>query len=294
MRPNLSILYRGPLSSCNYGCEYCPFAKHWETPDELEADRRSLDRFVDWVAAQPLEISVLFTPWGEALVRKWYQEALVRLTNFPNVAKAAIQTNISCPLDWTDRCDKQKLGLWCTFHPTETTRQKFVAKCRDMDARGLRYSVGVVGLKEHVEEVESLRRELRPDVYLWVNAYKRTDAYYADEDLDRLTAIDPLFPLNNTRHPSRGRPCRAGESVISVDGDGNVRRCHFIRDVIGNIYQAGWEDTLRPRLCTNDTCGCHIGYVHMQDLKLYEVFGEGVLERIPSTPRGRRSLPVLA
>ena len=30
---NLSILYRGPLSSCNYGCEYCPFAKHRETRD---------------------------------------------------------------------------------------------------------------------------------------------------------------------------------------------------------------------------------------------------------------------
>ena len=24
---NLSILYRGPLSSCNYACGYCPFAK---------------------------------------------------------------------------------------------------------------------------------------------------------------------------------------------------------------------------------------------------------------------------
>ena len=26
-----NILYRGPLSSCNYGCEYCPFAKHAES-----------------------------------------------------------------------------------------------------------------------------------------------------------------------------------------------------------------------------------------------------------------------
>ncbi|MEN8446791.1 MAG: radical SAM protein, partial [Cyanobacteria bacterium J06555_13] len=28
---NLSILYRGPLLSCNYGCEYCPFAKRQQT-----------------------------------------------------------------------------------------------------------------------------------------------------------------------------------------------------------------------------------------------------------------------
>jgi hypothetical protein len=39
---------------------------------------------------------------------------------------------------------------------------------------------------------------------------------------------------------------------------------------------------LRLSLCGNATCGCHIGYVHMDELKLYEVFGEGVLERIPA------------
>ena len=33
--------------------------------------------------------------------------------------------------------------------------------------------------------------------------------------------------------------------------------------------------------CPNETCGCHIGYVHMNDLPLYEVFGDGVLQRIP-------------
>ena len=33
----LSILYRGPLSSCNYDCAYCPFAKRRETPAQLAA-----------------------------------------------------------------------------------------------------------------------------------------------------------------------------------------------------------------------------------------------------------------
>ena len=43
----LNILYRGPLSSCNYGCEYCPFAKHVETAAELAEDRRDLERLMD-------------------------------------------------------------------------------------------------------------------------------------------------------------------------------------------------------------------------------------------------------
>ena len=308
---DLSILYRGPLSSCNYGCEYCPFAKRRETRAELAADERALRRFVDWVAAQAAAghtIGVLFTPWGEALVRRCYREALARLTNLAHVRRAAIQTNVSCQLDWVERCDKQRLALWCTYHPGETTREAFLAKCREMDARGVRYSVGVVGLKEHVTEAEAIRRALRPDVYLWVNAYKRVDGYYAPDDLARLTAVDPLFPVNNVRPPSAGLECRAGETVFAVDGDGAMRRCHFIRSVIGNIYDAGWDRALRPARCTNATCGCHIGYVHMPSLGLYDVFGDGVLERVPTrvppagpespfrpgTPlAGRHALPVL-
>jgi MoaA/NifB/PqqE/SkfB family radical SAM enzyme len=279
---NLSILYRGPLSSCNYACEYCPFAKRTETAIELAHDRQCLERFVGWVEARTADaIGVLFTPWGEALVRKWYQDALSAITSLPHVAKAAVQTNLSCKLDWVEECDKAKLALWCTFHPSETTRSRFLARCNELLARRVRFSVGVVGLKEHLSEITALRSELPPDVYLWVNAYKREPDYYPPEMLAELTRIDPLFPLNNQYHASRGESCRAGASVISVDGDGTVRRCHFIKEPIGNIYAADFESCLREQLCTNDACGCHIGYVHLDRLKLYETFGSGVLERVP-------------
>src|SRR4026209_1741708 len=114
---DLSILYRGPLSSCNYGCDYCPFAKHSETAAEHKDDERALDRFVGWGGDRKDDsISVLFTPWGEALIRRRYQRALVQLSNMTNVRKVAIQTNLSCNLDWVDDCDKERLALWATFH----------------------------------------------------------------------------------------------------------------------------------------------------------------------------------
>jgi MoaA/NifB/PqqE/SkfB family radical SAM enzyme len=278
----LSILYRGPLSSCNYACGYCPFAKRTETAGELAHDRVCLERFVAWVGGRSADaIGVLFTPWGEALVRHWYQDALVSLTRMAHVCKAAIQTNLSCNLDWLDACDITRLALWCTFHPAETTRRRFLAKCHHLHARGVRFSVGVVGLKEHFAEIANLRRELPADVYLWVNAYKRDPDYYTKEMVEELTRLDPLFPLNNRYHPSCGESCRAGASVISVDGDGTVRRCHFIRQPIGNLYSPDFERCLVERPCSNDTCGCHIGYVHLDRLRLYETFGEGVLERVP-------------
>jgi MoaA/NifB/PqqE/SkfB family radical SAM enzyme len=279
---NLTILYRGPLSSCNYACDYCPFAKHTETQAELAVDRAALERFTGWIADRPTDtFRILFTPWGEGLVRKWYREALVKLTNLPNVEKAAIQTNLSCKLDWVSKCNLDKLALWCTYHPTEIDRPRFVAKCLEIQERGVKFSVGVVGMKEHLAEITALRQELPQGVYLWVNAYKRERDYYTQTMIDQLTATDPHFPLNNQYHASLGEACRTGDSVVSVDGDGVIRRCHFIAQPLGNIYAAGFEKALFARPCTNDRCGCYIGYAHMEKLNLEATFGAGLLERIP-------------
>jgi MoaA/NifB/PqqE/SkfB family radical SAM enzyme len=280
---NLSILYRGPLSSCNYGCDYCPFAKRHETAAELALDEQALNRFMNWVTSRTQDrISILFTPWGEALIRRWYRQAFIQLSQLRHVDKIAIQTNLSCRLDWVEQCNKSRIALWATYHPSEITRERFLAQCRELDIRGVRYSVGVVGLKEHESEIHSLRQELSPNVYLWINAYKRVSDYYDPELINKFTRIDPLFPINNTRHLSMGHECRTGETVISVDGEGVMRRCHFVREPIGNIYEPGFEKALVLRTCTQSTCGCHIGYVHMNRLNLYEVFGDGVLERVPA------------
>jgi hypothetical protein len=286
MALSLSILYRGPLSSCNYACGYCPFAKRRETAAELARDREALARFVGWVAGRPAEdrLGVLFTPWGEALVRPWYRTALAELSRLPQVVRASVQTNLSCGLGWVEDCDKARLALWTTFHPSEVSRARFLARCLELDRRGVRFSVGVVGLRQHFPQIAALRAELPGHVYLWVNAYKDQADYYRPGEAEWLAGIDPLFPFNNRRHPSLGRACRAGKSVISVDGEGTVRRCHFIKAPLGNLYDADFERVLAERLCTNATCGCHIGYVHLDELGLYEVFGGGVLERIPARP----------
>ncbi len=279
-----SILYRGPLSSCNYACDYCPFAKTRNTRAELADDADKLDRFVTWVAGRSdRDIGVLFTPWGEGLIRRHYREAMARLSRLPNVRKVAIQTNLShADFRWVERADKRHLALWATFHPSQTRRRDFVARCRELDARHVRYSVGVVGMCEHFEEIEALREELADDVYLWVNAYKRQPDYYAEEDIARIERVDPLFRDNTVYHESQGHLCRAGASVFSVDGDGDARRCHFIKGVIGNIYDPQFDQALGERACTNATCGCHIGYIHLDRLERYDVYGDGLLERIPA------------
>ncbi len=249
-------------------------------PAELRRDRLQLERFTSWIAARTnLQFSVLFTPWGEAMTRRWYRDAIARLSKMPNVRNVAIQTNLSWDTEWIRQCDLGRLGLWCTWHPEQVGRDRFVTKCHELDHDQVRYSVGIVGLKKYYLQARALRNELSPDVYMWVNAFKDVENYYSEEEVSRWSAIDPLFQINNRHYRSLDRPCRTGESVISVDGDGVIRRCHFIRTPIGNIYEPGFEQSLQPRNCTNQTCSCHIGYIHMPELDLYPVFGAGLLER---------------
>jgi MoaA/NifB/PqqE/SkfB family radical SAM enzyme len=292
----LDILYRGPLASCNYGCEYCPFAKRKDDREALARDEAAWKRFVAWLAARPTtdQLGVLVTPWGEALIRRWYRDGLGELSHLPQITRCAVQTNLSAPLEWVARANPDKLALWCTYHPEWTTEAKFLAQCKTLDDHGIRYSVGVVGQREYGDAARSLRAALPAATYVWINAVKAL-GYTADE-VAQWRSIDPLFELNNQRYPSVGRACGAGERAITVDGDGTMRRCHFIADPIGNLYASDWDRALAPRTCTQVDCHCHIGYVHLDHLELDRVYAGGLLERIP-VPEARAGgirLPVLS
>jgi MoaA/NifB/PqqE/SkfB family radical SAM enzyme len=276
----LTLLYRGDLSSCNYACHYCPFAKRQDTREQLAKDNADLQRFVTWVGQQHRDIAILFTPWGEALIRGYYREAITQLSHMPQVKKVAIQTNFSCSTTWLKHCDLEKTAFWITYHPHEIELERFIATCQQLDQYQVRYSVGVVGLKAHFSLIQQLRQKLATHIYLWVNAYKRETHYYTPSDIQQLLAIDPHFENNNSYHQSLHSVCTTGESVISVNGAGDITRCHFIKQKLGNIYQQSFTDYLRPRTCSNTSCGCHIGYIHLEKLQLYPLYGEGLLERI--------------
>lgn len=279
---HLSILYRGRLSSCNYDCPYCPFAKTYDSRAALRRDAEDLARFVEWAGGQDRTLSVLFTPWGEGLVRRHYRDAMVRLSHLPGVRRVAIQTNLCVGTRWLDDANLSSLALWCTYHPGQVTRAAFLARCRELARRGVRHSVGMVAMLEHLDEIEAMRAELPDSIPLWINAYdERPPGYYSDAQVERLQRIDKHFRFNLEPPPSAGAPCHTGESVVSVDGDGNVKRCHFVAEPLGNLYDGSFAARLRERVCPNQRCDCFIGYVHRKDLPFQRDYSAGVLERIP-------------
>lgn len=278
----LTVLYRGSLSACNYNCAYCPFAKTSATATQIESDKRDLNRFIGWIKSHSTHMfQVFFTPRGETLFYPHYQEAIVELSKLPNVKKVVIQTNLSCRLNWIIKSDLDQIALWCTFHPDQTSISRFHEQCSYLIDIGVRFSVGAVAIHENMDIFRKFRKRLPEQIYFWLNAYKRYPNYYNEDSYAFYRKIDPMFMLNTMYYESKGRFCQCGESVISVYGNGDVKRCHFTGEILGNLFTTNINNLLGARACTNPTCHCHIGYVHLNYLGLYELFKDGELERIP-------------
>ncbi len=270
----LSVQYRGDLSSCNYDCGYCPFAKRSDSAALTAQDRSGLTRFVDWCERSSFSLRILFTPWGEALVRKHYRDAFVRLSQLEHVLELGIQTNLSRAPSWLAGARRDNINLWCTYHPSQTTRARFLRRVEQLMHLGIGFSVGMVALREDYTEILAMRRildELAPSanqpIYLWLNAYDvRSANYYAPEDMAMLAAVDPHFAYNVKPGPSLGADCRAGQSAISVNAQGDVRPCHFVQRSLGNLYDGSFEKQLLRQACPKAQCECYIGYALRRDL----------------------------
>ena len=72
--------------------------------------------------------------------------------------------------------------------------------------------------------------ELPPDVYLWVNAYKREPDYYTASMVEELTRIDPLFP-HQQPFATRVGANRAGPAAASSRWTATVRSAAAISSV---------------------------------------------------------------
>ena len=278
----LHIFYRSSLKSCQYSCAYCPFAKKKDSKSTLQKDKKELEHFANWVTNYKSPVNILFTPYGEALIRPYYRQMLLQLAALPHVEQVAIQTNLHTPLEWLKDSPKNKLALWCSFHPSQTTQEAFLARCQQLRTMHIPFSVGMVALHEHFDHIRLMRQALPPDVYLWLNANNNTGQhYYQPQDLAWLLSVDPWFDYNVTQRASCGCGCYAGEKSIAVDNIGNITRCRFLRKKLGNLYTDNLEHLLQKRPCTRQMCGCYIGYAMRKDRPFLQQFSKGILARIP-------------
>jgi MoaA/NifB/PqqE/SkfB family radical SAM enzyme len=290
---SLLVLFRTRLEWCNYSCHYCPWnATVRGVPAEVfHADEARLRRILDRVAELPEPVEFFITPKAEYLVLPYWREAVARLLEMPQVERVTVQTNLSFDVAaFLDRVNVAKLALWTTFHPTEVQqaeRENLHAKWRLLSERGVTFSVGIVGTHENLPLLQPLRHRLDPRVYVWVNAYQREADYYTPAQLEQIRAIDPWFDLNNQRFASHGRPCTAGQRAVYLDDEGDLRRCFFVGEVLGNLFRDGWRRLDAPRGCPRASCHCYVGHMHIVELDFRSIYGRDLAVRIPRDWPGR-------
>jgi MoaA/NifB/PqqE/SkfB family radical SAM enzyme len=283
----LLVLFRTRLEWCNYTCGYCPWnATAQRVPAEVfRADEERLGRIVARVAELPERVEFFITPKAEYLVLPYWRAAVARLLALPQVERVTVQTNLSFDVaSFLDRCAAGKLALWTTYHPTEVDEaglEELHAKWDLLRRRGVPFSVGVVGTRDNLPHARRLRARLDRGVYVWVNAYKREPDYYTPAELAEVRAIDPYFDLNNQHYPSRGRPCTAGQRAVYLDDEGDLRRCFFVGEVLGNLFRDGWCRLPAPLGCPVATCHCYVGHMHVVELDFRAVYGQYLAARIP-------------
>lgn len=209
---------------------------------QVEKDKELLERFYQWIKNQTNEISLFFTPYGEVLGKEYYWEYFAEFSKLQTVTKIGCQTNNSFSVDKVvsifdgKNGNREKLRLWCTYHPDMVTEEKFLENCRKLDREKIAYSVGIVAHDGVTDKIVSIREKLPSSVYVWLNAIEGSSYQYTENELEQLQKIDPYFQNECMHIKADTKKCIAGEKAVFIEANGDYYACHISKRKIGNIY----------------------------------------------------------
>ncbi len=296
MEHKKQIFYRGLLKSCNYSCEYCPFSKHISLK-ELNGDKAALDRFIEFVESARLNIgAILFVPYGEALIHKYYWENMALLSKCNEIEVIGCQTNLSFPVHKMLDVFKnlsgniEKLRLWCTFHPIMVSKETFIEQCNLLIQNKVLFSVGAVGVPENIERLKEFRKNLPSSIYFWINPMDGLGRKYTEEEIETFCEMDPFFIYNLRLKKSKPQYCNGcnGHSMF-VNYKGDITPCNISRKKIGNLYDEDIDKLFFQKEevinCGKKECSCFLSYCNRTDFKELMFYGKYPAFRIPEIPK---------
>lgn len=283
------IYYRGSLRFCNYSCSYCPFSKEKESRRQMEEDKRALFRFVERIGEIKFLGAVQIVPYGEALVHRYYWQALAKLSRLPQIEAVGAQSNFSFSVEQMlgefeeAGGEKEKLRLWGTFHPEMVSEQNFLRVCHQLKEDGILLCAGAVGVPEHLSRLQRIRRELDPSVYFWINKMNGLGRKYTSKEIQAFSSLDRYFPLE--LHHYRADAARCG-SALFCNSEGDIYACNRCRHRSANLYtedpgEALCQISKKDRICDRRECDCYISYCNRDDLAEMSAFGPYPAFRIP-------------
>lgn len=319
------FFYRGYLTSCNYACGYCPFSKRKMTEEQRRNDQEALEKFLCQMEGETEKHALLIVPYGEALIQEYYWVAMARFSQIPSEEYVGCQTNLSFPVEKmlsvyeASGGEKQKLRLWCTFHPSMTTVETFVMQCKQLEQAGIAYCVGTVGNPDEIVRIQKLREQLPEHVYVWINQMDGRKRNYTEEEIRRFQEIDPYFKLELKHYPADSSKCRksvfqeadgsryfcnlhaaqAGKRSRNIHVVHSEKTCHDLHvsqeveksqipvaDDLDTLKNASHGHPNANNSCRRKECSCYIAYCNRTDVEELFFFEPYPAFRIPTYPKG--------
>ncbi|WP_124067243.1 HAD hydrolase family protein [Clostridium sp. E02] len=197
-----TLLYPGFLKNCNYNCTYCPIPSTEPSTQEASNDKDQFDRFLETFkdqAGSQTTKAVLISPAGEALIYPYYWKGMAMLTCLDGIDAVGAQTNLSFSITKSLKIFQaaggrmEKLKICAVYHPEMESISRFVRKCNKLFKEEISFSVGVIGIPEHMEIIKELRNKLPNKIYIWVDPVENAKSDYTEDECKAFQKMDSYF-----------------------------------------------------------------------------------------------------
>jgi sulfatase maturation enzyme AslB (radical SAM superfamily) len=295
------------MLKCTYSCEYCVAASGQSQTRKINSSRgmkrpvwgeNGLDlanTAVKWVTSLPYQVGVRYDVHGEPFLNDDVIQAVSWLTHQSNVAFVELQTNASMfkqkiP-EFLDAFNPAKLNLFCTFHHSQVSPEKFMESILFARNLGMHIIVNVLVSHDNVSPVEKVldlcrKHTIRtsadiryPGFTVPLTGDGKRARHFLNSDpfqvllssgadgSDALRIIADSGPLGkDVRYLAAmlvgiyglpGRQCSAGHDYIFVDRWGDVYRCFCYADLNKNKMGSVLDSGFVPKLRKEAYAQCH-------------------------------------
>ncbi len=262
---------------CNYNCPYCPqehqrFARTTDGYTAHAFDNFSLQKWCNAFSHHfhDRHLSLIVTGGEPMLDKKNMAPLLKELTSMPTVECIRIDTNASWKPNDYRGVDPQKITLMCTYHPSQTSKEQFLASIKELLNQG--YAITLINFvmsKDNFDTFRLMKQEIfELGIPLHPNPLWNSAGQYSDRDLTILKEELPLedYPYRTQIVSPFGHKCLFPSLAYQMDQTGRIQvGCH--PQISGSFFENDLPPTFAgPPLCPQNICVCCSMYSFLKDI----------------------------
>lgn len=280
--------FNGVNAFCNYKCEYCYVPSDFMQGHHFQGDINGWhDAFKNTFGNQKL---VFYLSFGEPMAAKIFYDVLDMIASEPNWY-GHITSNLSIPLKRvveTKLAKEGRLNINGSFHPTQTSIDKFLDKLLFLREHGIESPVILVMWPPFIEKFEEWFKIFDEHNFLfhirrfrgWYNGKFYPKAYTEEERQLIAKYCDDAtikYMLNDFNINLKGKLTYAGRYYIFVDNRGDVQTSPDSYDkYLGNIFKGDVKWFTEPQPYGLDWNGSVNGVASFLELNYRELEGNFV------------------